>query len=162
MERNTATRNRVAPAVALVAVLGLSTAGCGSGAHYANKDRPPIPIVITAEISHGRVSVSPDRFGSGPIELVVTNQDTLSHQLTLETNQIGGTGASPAQGAGCPALACVGPINPQDTASLKADPPEGTYSVHVGPPGQQGSGIAPATLHVGPPRPTAQNQLLQP
>ncbi|HEV3228231.1 MAG TPA: hypothetical protein VGY97_02055 [Solirubrobacteraceae bacterium] len=142
--------------MALVAVLGPLAAGCGSGAQYANQDRPPTPIVITAEISNNRVSVSPDRFGGGPIELVVTNQDTVSHQLTLETNQIGGTSAGIQQQ--------TGPINPQDTASLKADllNKQGTYSLHVGPPGQINGRIAPATLYVGPNRPTAQNQLLQP
>jgi hypothetical protein len=144
----------VAPAVALAAVLAAVISGCGSGTPYANNPRPPTPIVVTAEISSSRVSVSPARFGAGPIELVVTNQDTNSHPLTLETNQIGGTTAGIQEE--------TGPINPQDTASLKADVPQGTYSVHVGAPGQQGGQIASATLHVGPSRPSAQNQLLQP
>ena len=85
---------------------------------------------------------------------MVTNQDNVNHQLTFETNQIGGSSAGIQE--------TTGPINPQGTASLQADPLTGTYSIHVGPPGQQTGQIAAATIHVGAPRPSAQNQLLQP
>jgi len=149
MERKlTATRRIGAPAVAFVA-LGAFVTGCGSGSHYANKPRPPVPIVITVEISNSRVSVSPASFGAGPIQLIVTNQDSNSHQLTLENNQIGGSSATP--------LAQTGPINPQGTASLNASLPQGTYSVHV-----EGHRIHGATLDIGPNRPSGQNQLLEP
>jgi len=155
----TATRRIGAPAVALVAALGAGASGCGTGSPYANNPRPPVPIVVTAEISNSKVSVSPDRFGAGPIQLVVTNQDTESHQLTLENNQIGGSTAG--------IEVTSGPINPQGTASLNAGDTQhpltpGTYSVHVGPPGQPSGQIAAATLHVGPSRPSGQNQLLEP
>jgi hypothetical protein len=149
----------VAPAVALVAVLAPVISGCGSGTPYANNPRPATPIVVTAEISSSRVSVSPNRFGAGPIELVITNQDTVQHPVTFETNEIGGSTAGIVE--------TTGPINPQGTASFKVGDTQhplasGTYSVHVGPPGRQSSQIAPATVHVGPVRPSAQNQLLQP
>jgi hypothetical protein len=145
--------------VAFVAILGAVAGGCGSGQQYANRPRPPVPIVVTAEISNSRVSVSPSRFGAGPIQLVVTNQDTKSHQLTFETNQIGGSSAG--------IEVTTGPINPQGTASLNAGDTDhplapGSYSVHVGPPGQLSGHIASATLYVGPSRPSAQNQLLLP
>ena len=51
----------------------------------------------------------------------------------------------------------TGPISPGDTASLKANLRQGTYRVAV-----DGGGIADAALDVGRPRPSAQDQLLQP
>ena len=125
-------------------------AGCGgSTADYANEPRPPEPIVISASINDDRVSVSPRRFGAGPITLIVTNQTQSAQELTLETDEIGGSAPGIEQNSG--------PINPGDTASLKADLAKGTYSVAV-----DGDGIAAAALRVGKPRESAQNELLQP
>src|SRR3954453_3582640 len=90
----------------------LLVAGCGSESDYANKPRPPSPITITAAISKDRVQVSPRRFGAGPITLVVTNQSGRSADLVLETDTSGGKSGIRQQ---------TGPINPQGTASLKAD-----------------------------------------
>lgn len=132
----------------LVALL-VCLAGCGGGKRYANNPRPPAPIVITAAIVGHKVSVSPTNFGAGPIELIVTNQTGTSQQLTLETNELGGSNPGLRQQ--------TGPINPQDTASLKATVRKGTYSVHV-----ENAGIRPATLQVGAARASAQNELLQP
>ena len=126
-------------------------AGCGSSSSYKNNPRPPSPITVTASISDKAVSVSPSRFGAGPITLVVTNQTQRSRELVLESEQEAGqarTGLS-AQ--------VTGPINPQGTASLKADLNRGRYRVHV-----RGGGIRPASLTVGQDRPSAQNELLQP
>jgi hypothetical protein len=131
--------------VALCAALAVaSLTACGAGKPYANNPRPPAPIVVTANISPTGVSVSPSSFGSGPIELIVANLTSSSQQLTLE-----GTDTTLRQQ--------TGPINPQDTASLKANVPTGTYSVRV-----EDRGIRAARLQVGPSRPSAQNQLLQP
>src|SRR3954451_10167258 len=47
----------------------LLVAGCGSENDYANNPRPPSPITITASINDGRVEVSPERFGAGPVTL---------------------------------------------------------------------------------------------
>jgi hypothetical protein len=135
---------RVAGAVVIAGALAASAAGCG-GSDYKNKPRPPVPIVLTASISPERVSVSPTKFGGGPVTLIVTNQTQASQQLTLESD--GGSAVNQQ----------TGPINPHDTATLKADLTEGTYSVHVA-----GRGIRPQQLDVGPERPSAQNELLQP
>jgi hypothetical protein len=122
-------------------------AGCGSSSNYKNTPRPAAPIVVTASISNQAVSVSPKKFGAGPITLIVTNQTSASQQLTLEID----TGAAGFKGK-------TGPINPRDTGELKAnlDAP-GTYSVHV-----DGGSIKPARVTVGAKRPSAQNDLLQP
>jgi hypothetical protein len=140
MRRRTA---QVVPCFALAAVL---VAGCGSSTDYKNEPRPPAPIVVTASISKKAVSVSPTTFGAGPVTLIVTNQTAASQQVTLEIN----SGAAGFKGR-------TGPINPRDTGRLKADLPQGTYSVHV-----EGAGIKAANLTVGKKRPSAQNDLLQP
>jgi hypothetical protein len=128
----------------------LLVAGCGSGSDYKNNPRPPSPITITAAISGKRVEVSPRRFGAGPITLVVTNQDGKSHDLVLETETGGGSGQAGIRQQ-------TGPINPQGTASLKADLRQGHYTVRV-----RSGAIQPASLVVGRERASAQNQLLQP
>jgi hypothetical protein len=138
------------PVIALCAALAAaSLTACGAGKPYANNPRPPSPIVVTANISPTGVSVSPSSFGAGPVELIVANLTTTSQQLTIEAND--------GLGAGSGLRQQTGPINPQDTASLKANVPTGSYSVRV-----EDRGIRAARLHVGPSRPSAQNQLLQP
>ena len=69
----------------------------------------PSPIRVTASISADRISVTPRRFGPGPISLVVTNLTRDSQQVTLR----GEHGAALRQE--------TAPINPRDTATLIAD-----------------------------------------
>ena len=130
--------------------VGLVLGGCGGeGDDYENRARPPEPIVVSASIADGRVSVSPRSFGAGPITLIVTNQTEAAQELTLETDEIGGEGPGIEQNSG--------PINPGDTASLKADLTRGTYKVAV-----EGNGIQGASIKVGASRKSAQDELLQP
>jgi hypothetical protein len=131
-------------------IAALAIAGCGDEDDYANEPRPPSPITVTASISDERVSVSPDRFGAGPITLVVTNQTGRSRELLLETDEPGGTGQAGVRQQ-------AGPINPRGTASLKADLRAGTYVVRV-----SNEEIRPARVTVGRQRESAQNELLQP
>ena len=134
-------------ATAMMLLLG----GCGAETDYKNNPRPPSPITITAAISNHRVEVSPQRFGAGPVTLVVSNQTGRLRDLVLESESSPGsnrTGLPPQH---------TGPINPQGTASLKADLREGRYTVRVGT-----RDIRPARLVVGRQRSSAQNQLLQP
>ena len=138
-------RARTAIATVLLSVLA---AGCGSEADYANEARPPTPIVVSAAITDGRLSVSPRQFGSGPVTLIVTNQTERAQEVTLETDEIGGASGGIRQSSG--------PINPGDTASLKADLERGTYRVGV-----EGTGSS-ASLQVRSSRPSAQDELLQP
>jgi hypothetical protein len=136
-------------AAALSVVAAAATAiGCGAGSSYKNEPRPPAPIVVTASISNDRVSVSPRIFGAGPISLVVTNQTGASQQVTLESIERIGQGPGIRQQ--------TAPINPLDTATLKATIDPGRYRVGVG------GGITPGILRVGRERPSAQNDLLQP
>ena len=143
-----ARRARALTAAAAAPVLLL--AGCGGGDDdYANEARPPAPIVVSAAISDEDVSISPKSFGAGPITLIVTNQTERAQEITLETDEIGGDAPGIEQS--------TGPINPGDTASLKADLAPGTYRVGI-----DGDRIAPGELRVGDERPSAQDELLQP
>ena len=132
-----------------LAVTGVVLTGCGSSSDYKNEPRPPAPIILTASIDDQRVSVSPRTFGAGPISLIVTNQTSTSQRVTVESANEAGTGPGLRQE--------TAPISPRDTATLKVEVTPGRYSVHVG-----ADGIAAALLRVGPQRPSAQNDLLQP
>ena len=138
---------RRAAAIAIAGLVALLAAACGTTEERKNEPRPPTRIVITGSISPDRVSVSPRRFGAGPISLVVANLTDTSQQLTLEATDRSKPGVRQE----------TAPINPRDTAELRADLVTGRYTVHV-----TGSGIRAATLRVGRPRPSAQNDLLQP
>ena len=134
-----------------MAAVAAVASGCGSGNDdYQNRPRPPAPLVVSASINNERVAVSPRRFGGGPITLVITNQSSSKQQVTLETS--GGPGSGPGSRP-----VQTGPINPRETASVKADVSRGTYALRV-----DGDGVAAARLVVGQQRPSAQNELLQP
>lgn len=131
-----------------VVALTLSALGCGTGKTYRNNPRPPQPIVVAAAIAPGGITVSPATFGAGLIQLVVTNLTTSSQQLEVVARDAGGGTAFQQQ---------TGPINPQDTAQLKANLVPGAYSVRV-----TDGRVRGAVLKVGATRPSSQNQLLQP
>jgi hypothetical protein len=135
MERTT----RIAVLALCAATFGI---GCGGGGDdYENRPRPPAPIVVSASIADDGISVSPQRFGAGPVTLIVTNQTDSAQELRLETDELGGDAPGIQQD--------TGPINPGDTASLKADLRQGTYRVGVG------EGAQSTALNVGAPRPSA-------
>jgi hypothetical protein len=139
-----------ARALTAVAVLsGTLAAACGEEDDYPNNARPPSPVVVSAAVTDNRVSVSPRELGAGPVDLIVTNQTERAQEITLETDEIGGSGPGIQQR--------TGPINPGDTASLKANLEQGTYRVAV-----DGQNIRAAALNVGEERESAQNELLQP
>ena len=139
------------PVVAFtVATAAAVAVGCGSDSDYKNTERPAAPIVITAFIAKDRISVSPTKFGAGPIQLKVVNSTDRSQSVTLETaDEPGGDRAGVRQ--------VTGPINPKDNATLAANVRKGTYSVHV-----SGDDIRAATLDVGEPRPSSQQDLMLP
>jgi hypothetical protein len=136
-------------ALAAIVALSLGVAGCGGGDDFANSPRPAAPITVSAAISPARVTVSPARFGAGTIELIASNQTRTSQRLTLRSTGRTGSADTLEQS--------TGPINPGDTASLKADLGKGSYLVTV-----RSAAIEPATIVVGPPRASAADSLLQP
>ena len=132
------------------AIAALAIAGCGGDdERYADRPRPPAPINIVASISNDGITVSPRRFGAGPITVLVTNQTGAAQRLTLESVDRIGEGPGIAQE--------TSPINPRDTARLSADVRPGRYRLQV-----DAGDIRGARLTVGPRRPTSQNELLMP
>jgi hypothetical protein len=145
--------------VGMLVFAAATVAGCGSSTHFANQPRPPSPVNLTVYINDQRISVSPGSVGAGPVVLIVTNQASNAESLTVLP--VGSSGATP--------LADTGPISPQGTAqvTLNLNTP-GDYTVATASNGSTQaaaalpSGVHPALLHVGKPRPSASNSLLQP
>ncbi len=140
----------------ILAVVSTAAAGCGGGTTFANKPRPPTPVNLTVYINNARVSVSPSAVGAGPVVFIVSNAAAKTVSLNIATS--GGS-----------SVGTTGPINPQSTAQVTVDFRDpGTYRVSAGTTGKtqaeqnQPSSIASATLHIGKPRASGSNQLLQP
>jgi hypothetical protein len=143
--------SRVTGRATLVAGLALvsTLAGCGQPDYNRRPVRPPTPLQVTGVITSRQVDVSPSRIGAGPIVLIVSNQDTTSHTVILEGEQT---------------RERVGPINPQDTATIQANVQQGRYTIRAGseralPRAQM---LEPAALLVGRERPTGEDELLRP
>jgi hypothetical protein len=135
---------RIRCALGAAALLGI--AGCGDGEDHANRDRPAASVNVTAAISDGRIHVSPRSLGAGPIRLIVSNQMTSAQAVTIAT----GGGASGV-------TETTAPIRPGGTGALEVDVPEGEHRVST-----DDRKVRAAALRVGAPRPSAQNELLQP
>ncbi len=144
--------------VGICAGAALVVSGCGGGGKFANLPRPATPIDLTVYINNSRVSVSPAAAGAGEIIFIVTNQADNTESLTVH----------PASNSS-QQLANTGPIQPQATAQVTVDlRAPGDYTVATAASGQseaalaQATKIHPAALHIGPPRPSSSNVLLQP
>jgi hypothetical protein len=144
--------------IGILAVSAAAVTGCGSGSTFANLPRPATPVDLTVYISNQRVLVSPNSVGAGPVIFIVTNGSAKTQALTI-------------QRAGGGALASTGPITPQATTQVtvnfsKRD--QGDLTVTTKPSGGTDASqsvpvsIKPAALHIGHPRPSAANVLLQP
>lgn len=144
-----ATRMTSWAAIMAVLVLVSGIAGCGDDDGFVNAPRPPLEITLSTAIAPTGVTVSPARVGAGPLELLVSNQTRTSQRLTLQSVTLETGGRELKQR--------TGPINPGDTASLKANVDPGTYTVSV-----DDDGIDPARIEVGPARESATDRLLQP
>lgn len=153
-------RGRLRTTIGILVLSAFVATGCGgNGATFANKPRPPVPIALTVYIDDARVSVSPSQVGAGPVNFIVTNQATRTESLIVA-----------ATGDSTP-LASTGPITPQATAQVAVNfASPGEYTVSTGPAGSRTSdaGLAttasvhPASLHIGPQRPSSSGVLLQP
>jgi hypothetical protein len=130
-----------APALFLCAC-AITLGGCG-GDDDRNANRPPVPINVSVQLGARKVTVSPAQFGAGPITLLLANQSGASQTVTIDGPRV---------------RQSVGPINPEDTATLKVSVQPGEYTLAAA----QAAGLRPAKLTVGPPRPSGQNTLLLP
>jgi hypothetical protein len=126
----------------------LALAGCGSESDYANDPRPPVPVNISAAISPEKITVSPAKFGAGPVTFLIANLTDDTQQVTVETEDLAST-------SGIKQSSSV--INPQGTATLKVDLKEGDYTVSV-----EDGQIKATHITVGAERESSHDQLLQP
>lgn len=123
----------------------LTATGCGGNDDFARKPRPALPVELTGVIQKKKVSVSPNEVGAGAVRITIANQTNASHTVTLSGQSVEER---------------VGPINPQDAATINKSLAQGTYEVNAG--SEFADDISPATLTIGPPRDPSNNQLLQP
>jgi len=134
---------RAKRALALVlGLLALVLAACGESDNR-NQNRPPVPINVSVQLGPKKVTASPAKFGAGPITLLVANQSGASQTVTIDGPRV---------------RQSVGPINPEDTATLKVSVLPGDYTLAAA----EAGGLRPAKLTVGPKRPSGQNTLLLP
>ena len=129
--------------VIAAAALVVVASGCGGDDEARSEERPPVPINISVNINEQGITASPAKFGAGPITMLVANQSGASQTLTIEGPRL---------------RRSVGPINPQDTATLRLRVQPGEHTLSA----EESSGLREATLAVGPERPSAQNDLLLP
>jgi hypothetical protein len=136
-------RGRSAALVAVLVALMLAIAGCGGDDEARSEQRPPVPINVSVVVGLEGVTVSPAKFGAGPVTLLVANESGAAQSLTIDGPRL---------------RRSVGPINPQDTATvrLRVQPGEHTLSA------EESAGLREGTLTVGPERESAQNDLLLP
>lgn len=124
-----------------LAVAALAAIGCG-GSGRGDENRPPVPITIAIQISEDEVTSSPSKFGAGPVTMLTSNQTKVTQQLIIDG----------------PRLHRAVEVDPQDTATLKADLNPGDYTLETKTSRQE----PPFTIQVGPERGSAQNRLLLP
>jgi hypothetical protein len=145
--------------IGILALGAFSVAGCGGGAHFANRPRPAVPDNVTVYISTARVLVSPNSVGAGPVTFIITNQASQAESVSVE----------PAAG-GSP-LAKTAPINPQATGEIQVDfskNPNTNYTLTTDSAGATDasqaapSSIQPAMFSITAARPNANGALLQP
>ena len=141
---------RTTLAIALTGVVALAASGCGTQERQDNRLRPPAPIVMSATITPSRINVSPSRAGAGPVTVIITNLTGNSQTVTFETASLPGSNTVGIRQQ-------TGPINPQDTATIKAQALPGAYRVKVA-----GDTVAPAIVLIGHKRVSSQNDLMLP
>ena len=139
-------QTRVSKTRLLVAV-ALASGAVGCGEDFENEPRSPVPVELTAVIKERGVTVSPGRVGAGPIAITVSNQTDRAHTVTL---------------SGATVEERVGPINPQDTATIQKTVTQGRYELRANPDGPGAGGLSPGELRVGSPRRASNDRILLP
>jgi hypothetical protein len=134
----------------MAGTLAATTAGCGED-DFENEPRPPVPVELTGVIQEDKVTVSPNgrdgKLGAGPFLITISNQTADAHTITLEGDRI---------------TERVGPVNPEDTATIQKTLPQGDYEVRAGSQVAVPKEIEPAPLEIGPERKDSNDRLLLP
>ncbi len=136
--------------LALLPLAALAFTSCGAQERTANELRPPMPIQLNASVMPKRISISPNRIGGGPVVLIVSNLTASDQRVTFGANSPSGTSDLRIDSQSAT-------IEPNDTASMKANVTDGTYSLSV-----EGDSIPASIISVAGERPSAQNDLMLP
>jgi hypothetical protein len=134
----------------LLPLAALIVAGCGTKERTANELRPPVPIQLNASLMPKKISLSPNQIGGGPVTLIVSNLTATEQRITFGANSPSGTSELRIDSQSAT-------IAPNDTAAMKAELSDGTYSLSV-----EGESIPTSVLNVSGERPSAQNDLMLP
>jgi hypothetical protein len=121
-------------------LVGALLAGCGAK-NFPNDPRSPTPIEVSARVDSQGVQVAPNHFGAGLVNFTIANLAS----APIALNVTGPTRGSTTQ------------IQPGTPDYLRMNMKEGTYRMTA----SKGR-IKPATITVGPERPSSQNKLLEP
>jgi hypothetical protein len=127
----------------------LAVAGCGGGSQFKDRARPAVTIQLSGVVTDKAVSIEPNHLGAGPVTILISNQSTRSHTVTLE----GGPHNTVEQ---------VGPINPLDTGLIQQTLDPGSYTVKAGSDSASSSEIKPATIEIGRARKSSSDTVLLP
>jgi hypothetical protein len=140
--------------IGMLAVSALAVSACGGTSKGATTPRPAAPVNLTVYIDNHRVSVSPATVGAGPVAFIITNQASQAESLAVLR-----AGSAAGQ-----ALATTAPINPQATAQVTVNfRSPGRYSLSTGGDGGgPGASIRAASVRIGAPRSSSDDQVLQP
>lgn len=106
-----------------------------------------MPEELTGVIQPSKVTVSPNKVGAGPVLITLSNQTDDAHTVTLEGDSI---------------KERIGPVNPQDTATIQKTLSPGRYEVRAGSAVAAPKEIVPAVLSVGRARRDSNDRLLLP
>lgn len=140
------TRWSGAIAVLVAGTLSAVASGCG-GEDFENKPRPPAPIQLTGVIQSAKVTVSPNKVGAGPVLITISNQTDAAHTVTLEGSTV---------------KERIGPVQPEDTATIQKTLARGDYEVRAGSDVAVPKEIQPAKLTITKERRNSSNDLLTP
>ena len=130
----------------MAGTLALLAPGCGEE-DFENRPRPAVAVELTGVVQEDKVTVSPDKVGGGPVLITISNQTEDAHTITLEGTDV---------------KERVGPVNPQDTATIQKTLKPGTYDVRAGSDIAVPKEIKAAKLTIGRDRPDASDRLLLP
>ena len=70
-----------------LAAAALLSAGCGGGKGFADKPRPPAPLMLSGVITSSGVTVSPNHAGAGPLVIEVSIVSELPMLLLSSTGK---------------------------------------------------------------------------